>query len=117
MVIEILQRMVSLDQRDGCLLPDPFDSGNIIAWIPHQAHNLDHPARLHAEFFLYPLDGGPFFLCRVEQTHSFTPQLHQVLVSGDDHDLDALGGKKPDRVAMRSSASYPWSSRTAIFMA
>src|SRR3990172_4029543 len=94
MVIEILQRMVSLDQRDGCLLPDPFDSGNIIAWIPHQAHNLDHPARLDAEFFLDPVDGDPFVLGRVEQAHSFTHKLHQVLVSGDDHDPDALSGKK-----------------------
>ena len=88
-----------LDQAEGAFRSDTGHAGDIVGGVPHEAEDFHHLVRGDAEALahsLYIVDG---LLHRVDHDDMVADQLHQVLVPGNDHDLEAFRGKAPGQGA------------------
>ena len=86
------QIAIFLQQQRGGLDADTRNTGHVIGGVAGKRLNLGHHIGADTEFFFYLIgaDEGP--LHRVLQADPVTHQLHQILVGGNDRNLQPIGG-------------------------
>ena len=72
------------------LFADPFDAGNVVAGVTHEAHDLDHPRRLHAKAHLRICFTKPFIFHGIVNARLGSEQLKHIFVAGDDYNVEAF---------------------------
>jgi hypothetical protein len=85
-----MHRSEAGNQSGGRLLTDPFDPGDVVDRVAHEADEIDDLLGRHPEA---SFDGSlvePAIAHRVPQAHVPVDELHQILVAGDDHRLRPL---------------------------
>jgi hypothetical protein len=85
----VLEIAEGLDERDGGLLADAGDAGNVVDRVAHQRHDIDDAIGRHTELGLDGSGIRPAIAHRVPQLNVGADELHQVLVAGDDDDIES----------------------------
>src|SRR5208282_1606609 len=74
----------------------------VVDRVAHQGHHFDQRAGLDTESRPHFAHAGPLVAHRVPQVYVGTDQLHEVLVAGDDRDVELhpgrAAGERSDRI-------------------
>ena len=88
------QRVEAAELRDqiaGALLADAGNALHVVGRVAHQREHVDHLLRRDAELLLHAFGVEPRpGLTRVEDLDGAADELEEVLVAGDERDLEAL---------------------------
>jgi hypothetical protein len=91
-----VERAEPADQFDRALLADAGHAGDVVARVTDERQHVDDSRRHDAELLEDTLVVEPrAVLARVVDAHVIADELKEVLVDGNDHDLEAGRGRPP----------------------